>query len=78
MSDSNSSKRDKFVSLAEKRVSKALKDIELVGNLSNRMSYDYSDKDVKQIFRALNAAVADAKAKFSPSSEKARSGFSLK
>ena len=42
--------REKFVELAEKRVSKALKDIKLIGNLSNKSNYDYQDQDVKNLF----------------------------
>ena len=35
------SKRDKFLELANKRVSRAIKDIKLVGNLANRKNYEY-------------------------------------
>ena len=40
-------KREKFVKLAEARVSKALKELQLIGNLSNRSAYEYSEEDVK-------------------------------
>jgi hypothetical protein len=43
--------REKFVELAEKRVSKAVKYLRLVGNLSNRSTYEYGD-DVRLIFEA--------------------------
>lgn len=46
--------RTKFVKLATARVSKALKDIQLIGNLSNRSNYDYTDDDVAKIFKALS------------------------
>jgi len=36
-------KRENFVRLAEGRVNRALKDIRLIGNLSNRSAYSYSD-----------------------------------
>lgn len=58
-------KRDKFVKLAEARVSKALKELQLIGNLSNRSAYDYNEEDVKQIFRALQKALDAAKSRFS-------------
>ncbi len=45
------SKRDKFKRLAEKRVNNAIKSINLVGNLSNKNIYDYTDDDVSRIFR---------------------------
>ena len=41
--------REKFKRLAEQRVTKVLKQIKLVGNLSNRSNYEYSDGDVKKI-----------------------------
>lgn len=56
--------REKFVELAQKRVSRALKDIKLIGNLSNRSNYSYTDEDVKKIHKALKAAIDELKAKF--------------
>lgn len=56
--------REKFVELAEKRVRRALKDIKLVGNLSNRSNYSYTDEDVKKIYKALKSALDEAKARF--------------
>ncbi|WOJ92925.1 hypothetical protein R0135_14180 [Congregibacter variabilis] len=61
---SKTSDREKFVKLAEARVSKALKDIKLIGNLSNRSNYDYSQDDVKKIYSALNKALSEMKARF--------------
>lgn len=56
--------REKFVRLATKRVSNALKAIQLIGNLSNRSNYDYTEADVQKIFRALHDEVSAAKKKF--------------
>lgn len=56
--------REKFISLAEKRVSKTLKDIKLIGNLSNKSNYKYYDSDVKKITSALKKALADMTARF--------------
>ena len=56
--------RKKFVELAEKRVNRALKDIKLIGNLSNRSNYSYTDKDAKAIIMALRKAVDEVKARF--------------
>lgn len=58
------SDRAKFVQLAEKRVSKALNDIRLIGNLSNRSNYDFTDDDVTKIFRALQDELAACRKKF--------------
>lgn len=46
-------KRAKFVELATNRVNRAIKDLRLIGNLSNRSAYEYSDEDVKKISRSL-------------------------
>ncbi|WP_417214987.1 hypothetical protein [Alcanivorax sp.] len=56
--------REKFVHLAEKRVQRALKDIHLIGNLSNKSNYVYTDEDAKKIYKALNQAVQEMKARF--------------
>ena len=56
--------RDKFVELAEKRVQRALKDIKLIGNLSNRSNYSYTEEDVKKIYRVLSQALTEMKARF--------------
>jgi hypothetical protein len=56
--------REKFVELAQKRVSKAMKDIQLIGNLSNRSNYDYTEEDVTKIMRALSDEVSACRKKF--------------
>jgi hypothetical protein len=59
-----SAKRTKFVELAEARVNRALKDLQLIGNLSNRSAYDFNDADVRKIFAALQKGMETAKARF--------------
>jgi hypothetical protein len=56
--------REKFVELAKKRVSKAMKDIQLIGNLSNRSNYDYTEEDVAKILKALGEEIAACRKKF--------------
>jgi hypothetical protein len=62
--------RAKFVQLAVKRVEKALKDIRLIGNLSNRSNYEYTDEDVAKIFRALQEELTACRKKFDLASRK--------
>jgi len=57
-------KRQKFVELAEARVTRAIAQIRLVGNLSNRSAYEFNDDDVKKIFRALQKEIDTAKSRF--------------
>jgi hypothetical protein len=59
--------RDKFVELAEKRVSRVVKDIRLIGNLSNRTNYSYSDDDVKKIINTLKAEISKLQKRFETS-----------
>jgi len=62
--------REKFVKLAEMRVNKALKAIQLIGNLSNRSNYDYTDSDITKIFKALNDELSTCKRRFEHSRQK--------
>lgn len=70
-------KRQKFVDLAEARVNKALKDMQLIGNLSNRSAYEFTDADIRKIFSALQKGLETAKSKFSKESENAGGEFRL-
>lgn len=58
--------RQKFVELATKRVNNAIKAIQLIGNLSNRSNYDYTDADVEKIFSALNKEIRQCRDRFQP------------
>jgi len=57
-------KRKKFVELAEKRVSRLLKDVRLVGNLSNRRNYTFTREDVRKIFGAIESEIRLARKRF--------------
>ena len=68
--------KDRFVVLAEKRVSKVIKGIELIGNLGNRANYDYTLTQVDQIFKAIEDALDQSKKRFSEKENKrSKSGF---
>ncbi|HNT37021.1 MAG TPA: hypothetical protein PKH07_18670 [bacterium] len=70
-------KRTKFVSLAEARVTKACKTLRLIGNLSNRQAYEYSEDDVRKIFRTLQRDLEAAKARFTGDGGASSGGFKL-
>jgi len=57
-------RREKFVDLAEKRVNRALTQIKLIGNLSNRSNYSYTEEDLTKIYRTLRKALDEMKARF--------------
>lgn len=56
--------RQKFIRLAEKRVSRAIDDIRLIGNLSDRSNYEYDDEQVGEIFSALRAEMTACSKRF--------------
>jgi hypothetical protein len=58
-------KRAKFVELANKRVNKAITQLRLVGNLSNKASYEFTEEDARKIVKALQKEVETLKTKFS-------------
>ncbi len=70
-------KRQKFVELAEARVGKALKDLQLIGNLSNKAAYEFTDADAKKIFAALQKAIDGARSRFTNDGESGGGGFRL-
>jgi hypothetical protein len=70
-------KRDKFVELAEARVSRAIKDLQLIGNLSNRSAYEFTEADVRKMFSAIQRASDAAKARFSRDGETSSGEFRL-
>tara|TARA_R110002096_G_scaffold377463_1_gene571309 strand:- start:476 stop:706 length:231 start_codon:yes stop_codon:yes gene_type:complete len=69
--------REKFVELAEKRVQRAIKDIKLIGNLSNRSNYSYTDQDSKKIYSALKKALDEMKARFDSKGNSESDAFRL-
>ena len=54
----------KFKDLAEKRVSRVIKDIGLISNLSNRSNYDYTNDDAIKIIKAIENEVKILKMNF--------------
>ena len=57
-----------FVELANKRVPKALKALDLVGNLANKSNYSYTEEQADQIKKALKNKVNEIYKKFDSSS----------
>jgi len=70
-------KRGKFIELATNRVNRTVKDIRLIGNLSNRSAYEYTDEDVKKIARALQRELDLMKLRFAGGNQGGDGEFSL-
>lgn len=62
-------KRDKFIELAESRVNKTITNLRLIGNLSRKNNYEYTEKDVKIILGALDKELKNVKDLFKRGSE---------
>ena len=62
--DTSESSHEKFRRLAEKRVVRTIRDIRLIGNLSNRSNYRYDRSQVDKIFRVLEREMKQARARF--------------
>lgn len=69
--------RQKFRRLAEKRVVRTIKDIRLIGNLSNRSNYRYERSEVDKIFKTLERELKHARARFENGSDDDRIDFKL-
>lgn len=70
-------RRDKFVRLAESRTNRIIDQIGLLGNLSNTSVYEYSQKDITKMFKAIEDALAESKKRFSVQSDKKQKRFSF-
>lgn len=73
----DSSKREKFVQLAESRTANAMRAIRVIGKLGNKSHYDYSETDVKKIVGALNREIEALKAKMGDKSGRDEVDFKL-
>ena len=72
-------KSERFVRIAEARTNKIIDMIQLLGNCSNKSTYEYTKDDVKQIFGAIEAELRTARAKFEASdNESGKKSFTLR
>ena len=65
----NESKNDKFCRIAEYRTNRIIDMLRLLGNCSNRSTYEYTDDQVDQIFKAIAQATDNAKSRFAAKKE---------
>ena len=70
----NEEKRAKFIEYAGKIVNNVLHDIQILEPMARSNSYDFTRKDVEDMFTAIQEAVNDAKEEFNKKfDEKAKS-----
>lgn len=58
-------KHERFQRLAEKRGDKLIREIRILSNLSNRKNYEYTPKEVQNLFKPIEKELAKAKSLFS-------------
>lgn len=73
----SSDKKQKFVKLAENRTANAMRAIRVIGNLSNRSHYEFSDADVRKIVTALSGEVEALKRRFAEPAGRSNVTFKL-
>ncbi len=60
----------RFKRIATYRTNEVLEKLRLLGNLSNKTNYDYTEEELNKIFSAVEAQLRTVKAKFSSSKRK--------
>ena len=69
-------REERFKRLAEQRVNVILDKLRLLGQLSNKSNYEYTDAQVEAIFKAIQRDLNATKSKFVEAT-KSRSRFTL-
>jgi hypothetical protein len=57
-------KSERFKRLAAKRTNEMLEKIRIIGNCSNKSSYEYTEEEVNKIFSEIDKQLKLTKAKF--------------
>ncbi len=60
----NETPEQRFKRIATVRTNAVLDRIRILGNLSNRQMYSYSEEDIEKIFSVINKQVREVRAKF--------------
>lgn len=68
----NESKHQRFRRLAQARGDRLIKEISLLGNLSNRKNYDFESEDVERLFAPIEDELRECRAKFDPDTQSRR------
>lgn len=65
-----SARRRRFVTVAERRTRRLLRDLRLLGNCANRSAYEYTEADVLRILAAIEDELEGVRARFRRASPK--------
>lgn len=69
--------RERFVSLASSRVTAAIQQLRLIGNLANKKNYRYEPEEATKIIRALQREIDELKSKFKGEEHRESPTFTL-
>lgn len=57
-------RRERFTKIAERRVNQILENLNNLGKCSNKRNYDYSEADIRKIFREIERKVKETRLLF--------------
>ncbi len=64
MVNNNETPEERFKRIATVRTNAVLDRLRILGNLSNRQMYSYSEEDINKIFSAINKQLREVRIKF--------------
>jgi len=67
--NNNETPEERFKRIATVRTNAVLDRLRILGNLSNRQMYSYSEEDINKIFRVINKQLKEVQAKFNSRKE---------
>lgn len=67
-------RKERFIRLAIYRTNAVLEKLRILGNLSNKSNYDYTNEEINKIFYAIDSQLRNVKARFT---SKRKSEFKL-
>ena len=67
--NNNETPEERFRRIAIVRTNAVLDRLRILGNLSNRQMYSYSQEDIKKIFSVINKQIGEVRAKFNSRKE---------
>ncbi len=60
----NNIKRERFIRIVESRVNKILDNLDNLGKCSNRRNYEYSEEEVRKVFREIERKIKEIRLQF--------------
>ena len=67
--NNNETPEERFKRIATVRTNAVLNRLRILGNLSNRQMYSYSEEDINKIFSAINKQIREVRVKFNSRKE---------